>query len=102
MARGFWAPLEPVITHIQQGDAGRAIQTVPEPLRGPLVAAIHSSFASTLDLLLVVSGALALAGAICSVSLIRSRDFVAHNPQPAPAPAPAEPVGLSRRPSTVT
>jgi EmrB/QacA subfamily drug resistance transporter len=97
--------LPSVITDIQQGNAGRAIRTVPEPLRGSLVAAIHSSFASTLDLLLVVSGALALAGAISSVSLIRSRDFVvSHNPQPTPtptptpAPAPAEPVGLPGRP----
>ena len=55
-----------VVTDIQQGDGARAIRTVPEALRGTLVAAIHSSFADTLDLLLVVSAALALAGAVCA------------------------------------
>jgi EmrB/QacA subfamily drug resistance transporter len=84
--------LPAVITDIQQGKAALAIHAVPAPLRGPLVAAIHSSFASTLDLLLVVSAILALVGAACSLGLIRSRDFVvSHDPQP--APVPAEPVG---------
>jgi predicted MFS family arabinose efflux permease len=84
--------LPSVVTDIQQGNAGRAIRSVPQPLQGPLVAAIHTSFASTLDLLLVVSGALAVAGAVSSVSLIRSRDFVvSHSPDP--APGPGEPVG---------
>ena len=88
--------LPSVVTDIQQGDGARAIHSVPDALRGTLVAAIHSSFADTLDLLLVVSAALALAGAVCSVSLIRSRDFVVTQ-QPQPAPAPAEPVGVPGR-----
>ena len=53
-----------VVTDIQQGKAAQAIDAVPDALRGPLVAAIHSSFASTLDLLLVVSAVLALVGAV--------------------------------------
>jgi hypothetical protein len=53
-----------------------------------LVGAIHSSFAGTLDVLLVVSAILALVGAITSVSLIRSRDFVA--PQQPPPPSTVE------------
>jgi predicted MFS family arabinose efflux permease len=79
-----------VITDIQQGKARQAIEAVPEPLRGPLIAAIRSSFASALDLLLVVSAALALVGAVSSIGLIRSRDFVApEHPQPMTTPAQA-------------
>jgi len=48
------------VTGIQQGNAAQAINAVPAPLRAPLVAAIHASFASALDVLLVVSAVLAL------------------------------------------
>jgi hypothetical protein len=80
------------VAAVQQGNAAQAIDAVPRSLRGPLVAAIHASFASTLDVLLVVSAGLALAGAVCSVALIRSRDFVASH-QPPPASVSSEPVG---------
>jgi EmrB/QacA subfamily drug resistance transporter len=79
--------LPSIVTDIQQGNGARALGSVPAQLRGPLVAAIHSSFASTLNVLLVVSAALALVGALASVGLIRSRDFVAQRPQPLPEPA---------------
>jgi hypothetical protein len=86
--------LPEVITDIRQGKAAQAIGTVPAPLRGTLVAAIHASFASTLDLLLIASAVLALVGAACSLSMIRSRDFVvSHHPQP--EPVVTEPVALS-------
>jgi predicted MFS family arabinose efflux permease len=84
--------LPEVVTDIQQGKAAQAIGAVPEQLRGQLVAAIHSSFASTLDLLLVVSAVLALVGAACSLTFIRSRDLVVSRP-PEPTPVSAEPVG---------
>jgi hypothetical protein len=84
--------LPEVVTDIQQGDPAQAIGAVPERLRGTLVAAIHSSFASTLDLLLVVSAGLALVGAVCAFSLIRSRDILVSH-QPEPTPAPEAPVG---------
>jgi hypothetical protein len=78
--------LPSIVTAIQQGNTGQALGAVPAPLRAPLIDAIHSSFASTLDVLLVISAVLALAGAACSVGLIRSRDFVAsHQARPAPA-----------------
>jgi predicted MFS family arabinose efflux permease len=84
--------LPELVTDIQQGKGAQAIGSVPETLRGPLVAAIHSSFASTLDLLLVVSAVLALVGAACSLGFIRSRDIlVSHEPQP--SPVAADPVG---------
>jgi hypothetical protein len=76
-----------VVTAIQQGNAAQAINAVPAPLRAPLVAAIHASFASALDVLLVVSAVLALIGAACCGVLIRQRDFVVSHHQPTPAPA---------------
>jgi EmrB/QacA subfamily drug resistance transporter len=80
-----------VVTAIQQGNAAQAINAVPPSSRAPLVAAVHSSFASALDVLLVVSGVLALVGAACSVVLIRRRDFVVTHQQP--TPAPTQPLG---------
>jgi EmrB/QacA subfamily drug resistance transporter len=75
-----------VVTAIQQGNAAQAINAVPTASRAPLAAAIHASFASALDILLVVSAVLALVGAVCSGVLIRRRDFVVSNDQPTPAP----------------
>ena len=83
--------LPAVVADVQQGRTAQAIRAVPAPLRGPLTAAIHSSFASTLDLLLVASAVLALAGAACSLGLIRSRDFVGAQ-QPEPESSPPEKV----------
>jgi hypothetical protein len=78
------AELPRIVGAVQQGDAGHVIGAVPDSLRGPLVAAIHSSFADTLNILLIVSAALALVGAVCAVTLIRSRDFVASHAPPTP------------------
>jgi EmrB/QacA subfamily drug resistance transporter len=76
-----------VAAAVQQGNAAQAIEAAPRSLRGPLVAAIRSSFASSLDVLLVVSAVLALVGAGCAVALIRSRDFVvSSHVQPTRAP----------------
>jgi EmrB/QacA subfamily drug resistance transporter len=80
-----------LVTAIQQGNAAQAINAVPAPLRAPLVVAMHASFASALDVLLVVSAVLALVGAACSGVLIRRRDFVVSHHQP--TPAPIEPLG---------
>jgi hypothetical protein len=79
------------VTAIQQGNVAQAINAVPASLRAPLVAAIHASFASALDVLLVVSAVLALVGAAGSGVLIRRRDFVISQHQP--APVPTAPVG---------
>jgi predicted MFS family arabinose efflux permease len=82
--------LPALVTDVQQGKGAQAIFAVPEPLRGPLVAAIRSSFASSLDVLLVVSAVLALVGTVCSLALIRSRDFVvSHHPHLESAPSEA-------------
>ena len=75
-----------VVTAIQQGNAAQAINAVPTALRAPLVTAVHASFASALDVLLLVSAVLALVGGACAGVLIRRRDFVASHGQPTPAP----------------
>jgi hypothetical protein len=75
-----------VVTAIQQGNVAQATNAVRAPFRAPLVAAIHASFASALDALLVVSAVLALVGAACSGVLIRRQDFVVSHHQPTPAP----------------
>ncbi|MGC5248779.1 MFS transporter [Gordonia sp. DT219] len=43
----------------------------------------HAAYADALNLLFVVSGAVAIVGGIGALALIRSRDFVAHAPAPA-------------------
>jgi len=80
-----------VATAIQQGNAAQAINAEPAVLRAPLVTAIHASFASALDVLLVISAVLALVGAACSGVLIRRRDFVVSHHKP--TLAPTEPLG---------
>jgi EmrB/QacA subfamily drug resistance transporter len=78
-----------VVAAIQEGEPRNAIDAVPPAARGQLAAAIHSSFAASMNDLLVVSAVVALVGAACSVALIRSRDFIAFRP-PSPPSEPAE------------
>jgi EmrB/QacA subfamily drug resistance transporter len=77
-----------IVGAIQQGNVGQVIGSVPASTRAPLVGAIHSAFASALNDLLIVSGIIALVGALCSVLLIRSKDFVASRPAGANEPVP--------------
>jgi EmrB/QacA subfamily drug resistance transporter len=81
-----------IVNAVQQGNVAQLFDTTPQVLREPLAAAIHSSFASTLDILFIVSACLALVGATSSLTLIRSKDFAASH-QPPPAPVPAELAG---------
>jgi EmrB/QacA subfamily drug resistance transporter len=67
-----------VVAAIRGGaDPGHVVDAIPAGLRGELTAAIHSSFASAMNDLLIVSGLLAIVGAACSVVLIRGKDFAA-------------------------
>ncbi|MGD0054584.1 MAG: MFS transporter [Acidimicrobiales bacterium] len=75
-----------VVGAIQQGNVGAVIASVSGSARGELVAAIHVAFAGAMNDLLIVSGILALIGSICSVLLIRSKDFVVSH-----APVEGEP-----------
>jgi hypothetical protein len=65
-----------ILTAIRQGHGGAAFAAVPLALRGQLERAIRSSFASGINDLLIVTGALALVGAVGSMLLIHNRDFV--------------------------
>jgi EmrB/QacA subfamily drug resistance transporter len=69
-----------VVASIQQGNAAHAIASVPATVRTNLIDAIRTGFASSLNELLVISGTLALAGAICALALIRGKDFIANAP----------------------
>jgi EmrB/QacA subfamily drug resistance transporter len=80
-----------VVAGIQQGQPV-PIGIIGAPARQQLVTAIHASFAGAINDLLVVSGIIALVGALCSVVLIRSKDFVASRSE-----APA-----TRTPSTAS
>jgi EmrB/QacA subfamily drug resistance transporter len=75
-----------VVGAIQQGNVGGVIGSVSASVRGQLVGAIHVAFAGAMNELLIVSGILALVGALCSVFLIRPKDFVSARPAGAEAP----------------
>jgi EmrB/QacA subfamily drug resistance transporter len=80
-----------IISGIQQGNVGGVISRTPTAARGQVVSAIHSSFTGALNDLLVVSGILALVGAVGALTLIRSKDFVAQHQGPPPAGDSVEP-----------
>lgn len=69
------APL--VAAAITQGSVHRLIGTTAPSERASLVHGLQSSFAGSINTLVVVAGILALVGAVCSVLLIRRKDFVA-------------------------
>ena len=64
------------ITEIKQGKVGQLVRAAPPRLRGQLIDALHTSFTGSLNDLLVASAALALVGALCSLVLLRPKDFV--------------------------
>lgn len=74
-----------IIGAMELGDPGQVIASAPSSIRAVLGTALHSSFASVLNELLIVSGVIAVVGAVCSVVLIRQKDFVVTShevPQP--------------------
>jgi EmrB/QacA subfamily drug resistance transporter len=69
---------------IRQGDPGQIIAAAPAGLQGQLADAIHASFASAMNDLLIVSGIVALVGGVLAIALIRAKDFIASRPEPGP------------------
>jgi EmrB/QacA subfamily drug resistance transporter len=65
-----------IVTMVRQGQAGRLLASLPPASRGQVAAAIRSSFAAGLNDVVLVTAALAFAGALCALLLIRPRDFV--------------------------
>ncbi len=80
--------LTSIVAAIKRGQVGNVLRSTPPSFRHQLASALHASFAGSLNDLLVVSGVLALVGAVCSVFLIRPQDFVAtQSPEMAAASA---------------
>ncbi|MFI5083658.1 MAG: hypothetical protein ACHQCE_21505 [Streptosporangiales bacterium] len=74
---------------IRQGHVGQLLASLPPARRGVVAEAIKSGFAAGLNDLLIVTAALAFAGAVCALLLIRSRDFVRTGRSEPPAASPA-------------
>jgi hypothetical protein len=58
---------------VQRGQAGQLLASLPAATRGQVAAALRSALEAGVNDLLLVTGALALAGALCALLLIRSR-----------------------------
>ena len=76
-------------TMVRQGQVGQLLASLPAASRGPVAAALRSAFAAGLNDLLLVTGALAFAGALCALLLIRSQ---------APSCGPGAPSRRASRP----
>lgn len=64
-----------VTTALKQGQFSHTIAAAPASERRALVGAVRTSFAGTMNDLFVVTGVIALVGAVLAFSLIRQRDF---------------------------
>ena len=62
-----------VAAMVRQGQVGQLLASLPAGARGPVAAALRPAFAAGLNDLLLVTAALAIAGALCALLLIRSR-----------------------------
>jgi EmrB/QacA subfamily drug resistance transporter len=73
-----------IVTMVRQGQIGQLLASLPPDRRGEVAVAIKSAFAAGLNNILYVTAALALAGAVCALLLIRSKDFVSRTERQAP------------------
>jgi nucleotide-binding universal stress UspA family protein len=91
-----------VVAAIRHGQIRSLLASVGPESRTRLESAVHASFAGALHEVLVVAGAIALVGGLCSFLLIRSQDFVAVEAaagRPPPEPGGAEPVKVAAGPA---
>jgi EmrB/QacA subfamily drug resistance transporter len=72
-----------LVNTVRQGQPAALFASLPPADRGRVAAALRSAYAAGLNDLLIITGAIALAGAACALLLIRGKDFVARE-QPAP------------------
>jgi hypothetical protein len=73
---------------VAAGATQKVLQSVPHAQRARANVAIHVAFSSAMNEILLVGGAVALAGAVLAMLLVRGRDFAAYGaPEPAPAAA---------------
>jgi hypothetical protein len=66
-----------IAAQLGSGDPSPALRSLPPALRGPVGRAMHVAFVSGFDRILWVAAAVALAGAVLTVALVRGRDFEA-------------------------
>jgi EmrB/QacA subfamily drug resistance transporter len=73
---------------VATGNVDAAVATAPPGLESQVAGAAESAFVAGFDAIQLVAAAIAFAGAICALTLVRDRDFVvAPGAEPAPAPA---------------
>jgi EmrB/QacA subfamily drug resistance transporter len=70
---------------VRQGQLGKLLASLPPASRAQVSAAVRSAYAAGLNDLMLVTAAVAFAGALCALLLIRSKDFVRREPEMAPA-----------------
>jgi EmrB/QacA subfamily drug resistance transporter len=68
-----------------QANAAAVTAGVPAQLKDQVLAAVHAGYVDALNELLVVASIVAFVGAVCSLALIRGKDFAAVRPGPAEA-----------------
>ena len=69
-----------VAAMVRQGQVGQLLASLPTATREQVAAALRSAFAAGLNDLLLATGALAFAGALCALLLIRSQPSVHSQP----------------------
>ncbi len=74
---------------IKQGDSAAAVASVAPDHRAAAARVALGAFTSGLNEILLVGAILSFVGAVLSLVLIRSKDFVQAAPEPEPAPATA-------------
>jgi EmrB/QacA subfamily drug resistance transporter len=77
---------------VAAGGTQSVLHTTPAPARAQASAAIHFAFVSAMNDILLVGAAIAFAGAVLALVLVRGQDFVTYGPttaEPATAPAAA-------------
>jgi hypothetical protein len=65
-----------IAASVSQGGVGRLLASLPPAVRGQAATAIRSGFAAGMNDILIVTGAVGLAGGVAAVLLIRGKDFV--------------------------
>jgi EmrB/QacA subfamily drug resistance transporter len=65
-----------IVAMVRQGQVSQLIASLPPTRRAEVAVALKAAFAAGLNDLLYVTAALALVGGVCSLLLIRSKDFV--------------------------
>jgi EmrB/QacA subfamily drug resistance transporter len=100
LPRSLAGSAQAIAAAVRQGSVAHVLTTVPAADRAATALALRSSFASGLNDLLYITAGLALAGGICALLLIRSKDFIQRegtasgtaDAPGSPAPAPTRTV----------